>query len=72
MTKALCVELKSVFAVVLWLWLVFNSPSFGIAQSSNTVTGVQVEEWMTELSNWGRWGKQDEKGALNLITAAKR
>ena len=27
---------------------------------------------MTELSNWGRWGKQDEKGALNLITAAKR
>jgi kynurenine formamidase len=27
---------------------------------------------MTELSNWGRWGKQDELGTLNLITPAKR
>jgi kynurenine formamidase len=27
---------------------------------------------MTELSNWGRWGKQDELGAMNLITPAKR
>ena len=27
---------------------------------------------MTELSNWGRWGKDDELGALNLITPAKR
>lgn len=27
---------------------------------------------MKELSNWGRWGKQDELGALNLITPAKR
>jgi len=27
---------------------------------------------MTQLSNWGRWGKDDELGALNLITAEKR
>jgi len=27
---------------------------------------------MTELSNWGRWGDDDQLGALNLITAAKR
>ena len=27
---------------------------------------------MTELSNWGRWGKQDQLGAINLITPAKR
>ena len=27
---------------------------------------------MQELSNWGRWGKEDELGAANLITAAKR
>jgi kynurenine formamidase len=27
---------------------------------------------MTTLSNWGRWGKDDQLGALNLITAAKR
>ena len=27
---------------------------------------------MKELSNWGRWGAQDELGAANLITPAKR
>jgi hypothetical protein len=25
----------------------------------------------TDLSNWGRWGKDDERGALNLITPQK-
>src|SRR5438309_7804348 len=27
---------------------------------------------MKELSNWGRWGNDDELGAANLITVAKR
>src|SRR5437016_20610 len=27
---------------------------------------------MKELSNWGRWGNDDELGAANLITPAKR
>jgi kynurenine formamidase len=27
---------------------------------------------MKELSNWGRWGKDDQLGAMNLITPAKR
>lgn len=27
---------------------------------------------MKELSNWGRWGKDDKVGAVNLITPAKR
>src|ERR1700676_2843660 len=27
---------------------------------------------MKELSNWGRWGDDDELGAANLITPAKR
>lgn len=38
----------------------------------SSVTKAQFEKWMTELSNWGRWGKDDERGALNLITPAKR
>jgi hypothetical protein len=36
------------------------------------VTKAQAERWMTELSNWGRWGKHDQLGALNLITPEKR
>lgn len=31
-----------------------------------------IEQWMKELSNWGRWGKTDQLGTVNLITPAKR
>ncbi|WP_262690050.1 cyclase family protein [Kordiimonas aestuarii] len=31
-----------------------------------------LETWVNELSNWGRWGKDDELGTLNLITPEKR
>ena len=33
---------------------------------------AQVLDWMTSLSNWGRWGDDDQMGCLNLITPAKR
>ena len=36
------------------------------------VTPAEYERWQVELSNWGRWGKDDEMGTLNLITPAKR
>ena len=42
------------------------------AQSSRRVTEAMVDEWMTSLSNWGRWGSDDELGTLNLITLEKR
>ena len=32
----------------------------------------QVIEWITSLSNWGRWGEEDQAGCLNLITPEKR
>jgi kynurenine formamidase len=35
-------------------------------------TKADFERWMKELSNWGRWGRTDELGALNLITPEKR
>jgi kynurenine formamidase len=36
------------------------------------VAQAEYERWRKELSNWGRWGNEDEMGALNLITPAKR
>jgi kynurenine formamidase len=36
------------------------------------VTKEQWDRWKTELSNWGRWGKDDTLGALNLVTPGKR
>ena len=43
------------------------------AQEANLseVTREQFDTWMEELSNWGRWGPDDERGVLNLITAEK-
>lgn len=36
------------------------------------VKSEQMDRWMKELSNWGRWGKDDQRGTLNLITPKKR
>ena len=39
---------------------------------AHVVTPAQYERWKKDLSNWGRWGQDDQIGALNLITPAKR
>ena len=36
------------------------------------VSQEQFDRWLVELSNWGRWGPDDELGAFNLITPARR
>jgi kynurenine formamidase len=36
------------------------------------VSEAQYEAWQTQLSNWQRWGRDDQNGTLNLITPAKR
>lgn len=43
-----------------------------IAQPQQHLTQADVDKLMTELSNWGRWGKTDELGTVNLITPEKR
>ena len=43
-----------------------------LAQARPAVTKDTVDQWMTELSNWGRWGQDDQRGTLNLITPEKR
>jgi kynurenine formamidase len=56
-----------------WLLVGHAAPS---SQSSGPATAnvskAQFDEWMAKLSNWGRWGKDDERGALNLITPDMR
>ncbi|MGH7947951.1 MAG: cyclase family protein, partial [Candidatus Binataceae bacterium] len=36
------------------------------------LTSEQVKAMFEKHSNWGRWGKDDQRGALNFITAEKR
>ena len=40
----------------------------GPAAGGQRVTQADVERWKQELTNWGRWGADDERGTLNLIT----
>jgi len=39
---------------------------------SNDWTPERMREVFEQVKNWGRWGKDDEMGALNLITPEKR
>jgi len=39
---------------------------------SKPPTQDRVEAYFKELNNWGRWGHDDQKGTVNLITAAKQ
>ncbi len=49
--------------------IVLGTMALGAQQ---TVTQATVDGWMKELSNWGRWGKNDQLGAVNLITPEVR
>ncbi len=57
-----------------WLLLV----AIALVQSTaagappQSVSRADFDRWKKELSNWGRWGSNDELGAANLITPAKR
>jgi hypothetical protein len=70
--------LKTIASVLVVAWVVAlaacAAPS-GQVSGSNYAIGMtpdEQERWKTELSNWGRWGADDEIGTLNLVTPAKR
>jgi kynurenine formamidase len=43
-----------------------------MTSTSRLTTEAEVDELARELSNWGRWGDEDERGTLNLITERNR
>ena len=46
--------------------------ALAFAQSRHEATRADFDQYFKELSNWNRWGKDDQMGAVNLITPAKR
>ena len=62
--------------VVAVMVLVVARPTVPDAQtgegSNHAVTKEQYEQWKKDVSNWGRWGKDDQIGTMNLVTPAKR
>jgi hypothetical protein len=43
-----------------------------MALSRSPLSKQDVDELHRSLSNWGRWGRKDQLGTLNLITPEKR
>jgi len=68
--RALTVAMGMLAVAVSGTALVAQNSSSGTARPA--VTAAQYEQWKRDLTNWGRWGKDDQVGALNLITPAKR
>ena len=58
-------------AIALESGLLAAVPTAG-KQYSRSLTQQDIEGWLTELSNWGKWGPDDQAGTINLITPAKR
>ena len=50
--------------------LAYTPPT--VPPESHDLNQADIERLMEELSNWGRWGSDDQLGAANLITPAKR
>lgn len=63
---------KPYFIAALVLVLTSASVFYAPAHAQQKLTKADIDQWMTQLSNWGRWGKDDQLGTLNLITPAKR
>jgi len=63
-------KLSVTFALI--LALLTGLTVVALAQDRPMVSAEQFEKWMSELSNWGRWGEDDQLGTLNLITPEKR
>src|SRR5436190_11367380 len=48
-----------------------SAPHPSTQEPAHRMTFEQVVAMQTSLSNWGRWGRDDERGTLNLITPEK-
>ena len=60
---------------IVWVGVVAALAAAGLVaqeRPAHEVTQADLDRWETELSNWGRWGPDDEIGTMNLITPAKR
>jgi kynurenine formamidase len=43
-----------------------------MTSSATQVSAADLPKLLESISNWGRWGKDDEHGTLNLLTPEKR
>ena len=54
------------------LVLLLHGPAAWAVGDPAPMSRAEFDQMMQDISNWGRWGKEDELGTLNLITPAVR
>lgn len=58
---------KNKIALILWFSFLFTAPV-----SAQMLTEEEADVLFESLSNWGRWGENDQKGTVNFITSETR
>jgi kynurenine formamidase len=56
--------------VLLAFWM--SAAAIGQTTAPAPRNAAEFDELFRRVSNWGRWGKDDQLGSANLVTAAKR
>jgi kynurenine formamidase len=64
--------MTSIYRVALMVALLFGAAAAGQSPSRAPRNAAEFDELFHKVSNWGRWGKDDQLGSANLVTAAKR
>src|SRR5262249_25520549 len=68
---ALMIGIRSVTSILVLLVI-----PIGLARQADEGraprTTAEFDALFTQVSNWGRWGADDQLGSVNLVTAAKR
>jgi hypothetical protein len=65
-------RIRTAIAVVLLIGVSVQTAQNQSNGRQTIATEADFRQAMKDLSNWGRWGNDDELGAANLITVAKR
>lgn len=60
-----------VFLPAIAMMLAVSPSGAQMARPSET-SAADIDRWVVEFSNWGRWGPDDQLGAVNLITKEKK
>src|SRR5262245_50305265 len=71
-TKHIAVGVGALVLAAAGYVAVRTEPPASPAESKAGITKAEYYRWYKEDSNWGRWGKEDELGTVNLITPEKR
>jgi hypothetical protein len=61
---------KPIFLFIIFSLILISIPTNLRAQNSRDsipLTKEIINQWTEELSNWGRWGEDDELGTSNLV-----